>query len=78
MGHKVGQGNLEPLTETLEKIQGATRPTTEREVRSFLVLTGYYRDFIPNYAGITYDLTDLTKKRAPNNVNWEPKTSEGI
>lgn len=42
-----------------------------KKVWSFLRLTGYYRDFNPNYAEITHDLTEARKKRAANTVVWE-------
>lgn len=71
LGHIVGHGALRPQTETLEKIEAATRPTTKKEVRSFLGLTGYYRDFVPNYSEVSAPLTDLTRKRAPNKLAWE-------
>ena len=43
-------------------------PKTEKEVRSFLGLAGYYRKFIPNFASIAAVLTDLTEKTAPVTV----------
>lgn len=71
LGHIVGNNLLRPQIETLEKIQAAKRPQTKKEVRSFLGLTGYYRDFIPNYSAVAAPLTELTKKRGPNKVIWE-------
>ena len=38
--------------------------------RAFIGLTGYYREFIPNYATIAALLTDLTKKGQPTKVVW--------
>ncbi len=45
-------------------------PKTKKEVRQFLGLAGYYRRFIPNYSELTSPLTDLTKKEAPDPVQW--------
>src|SRR5678815_1695771 len=47
------------------------RPTTKKEVRSFLGLTGYYKAFVPNYASIACPLFDLLKKGCPRKVKWE-------
>lgn len=71
LGHIVGNNLPRPQIETLEKIQAAKRPQTKKEVRSFLGLTGYYRDFVPNYSTVVAPLTELTRKRGPNKVTWE-------
>ena len=43
---------------------------TKKEVRSFLGLIGYYQRFIPNFAAISAQLTDLTRKNCSNKVLW--------
>ena len=43
---------------------------TEKDVKSFLGLTGYYRKFVPNYAEIAAPLTDLTTKKKPDKIKW--------
>ena len=73
LGHNVGNGSITPITRTLEKIEEAERPKTKKQVRSFLGLTGYYRDFIQNYSTIATPLSELTKKAKPNKVIWEEK-----
>ena len=73
LGHNVGNGSITPITRTLEKIEEAERPKTKKQVRSFLGLTGYYRDFIQNYSTIAAPLSELTKKAKPNKVIWEEK-----
>ncbi|XP_075737410.1 uncharacterized protein LOC119162224 [Rhipicephalus microplus] len=72
LGHQIGAGELSPLSGTLDKIQRAPRPTTKRQVRSFLGLAGYYREFISDYATLTSPLSDLTRKGLPNTVKWGP------
>ncbi|XP_064469791.1 uncharacterized protein LOC135384523 [Ornithodoros turicata] len=68
--HRIGKGHVAPLTKLVEKIQNAERPKTKRQVRAFLGLTGYYRDFIPHYAEVATPLTELTRKRSSNTVDW--------
>ena len=40
------------------------RPRTKKEVRRFMGLAGYYRQFVPNFSDLASPLTDLTRKRA--------------
>ena len=55
-------------------MKDAPRPTTKKEIRSFLGLDGYYQPFIPNFAAIAASLSDLTRKGQPNKVVWgEPR-----
>ena len=42
----------------------------KKQVRSFMGLAGYYRDFIPNFAAIAAILSDLTRKGQPSKVEW--------
>ncbi|XP_026036099.1 uncharacterized protein LOC113029452 [Astatotilapia calliptera] len=54
------------------------KPRTVKELLSFLGLTGYSRQFIPNYAGKTAPLRDLIKKVGVRNLKaelpWTPDT----
>ena len=60
VGHQVGCETSAPLEKDLRKVRNASRPLTKKGVQSFLGLTGYYREFVPNYAAITVSLTDAT------------------
>ena len=45
-------------------------PVTKKDVQSLLGTTGYYRKFIPNHAHNSIELTNVTRKSAPNVVCW--------
>ena len=70
LGHQVGQGQLRTDPVLIDKIKNAERPTTKKEVRSFVGLVSYYRHFIPNCSEIAVPLTDLTRKGQPTKVKW--------
>ena len=71
LGHSIGENCISINEENLEKIRSAKRPTTKKEVRSFLGHANYYRDHIPSSAEIAAQLNDLIKKRLPESVRWE-------
>jgi phospholipid-translocating ATPase len=73
LGHIVGNGQVRPDPTKLAAVRNFPVPTTKKQVRGFLGLTGYYRKFILNYATVAAPLTDLTKKRLPDKVNWTPE-----
>ncbi|GFR73653.1 zinc finger protein [Elysia marginata] len=68
LGHRLGQGTDQD--ENVEKVRNAPRPKTKKEVRAFLGLVGYYKEFMPNFAAISAPLSDLVRKGQPNRVNW--------
>ena len=70
LGHVVGRGVVRPELSKVEAIQAFTQPTTKKQVRAFLGITGYYRKFISNYSTVAAPLTDLTKKNRPTKVTW--------
>ena len=71
IGHNIEGGTLGLQDANIHKIRDAPRPTTKKEVRSFLGLTGFYRAYIPNYATVAAPLTDLTRKGQSNTVKWQ-------
>ncbi|GFO46514.1 Cg6459 pa [Plakobranchus ocellatus] len=70
LGHSLGRSAIGLQDENIEKVRNAPRPKTKREVRAFLGLAGYYKEFVPNFAAISTPLSDLLRKGQPNIVNW--------
>ena len=46
------------------------RPTTKKQVKSFLGLVGYYQRFIPGFATLASPMNDLTRKALPDRIRW--------
>ena len=64
-GHEVGYDKVAMELDKVEKVRLAPQPQTKTQVRSFLGLSGYYRNHIEDYATLAVPLTDLTKKNCP-------------
>ena len=70
LGHVVGNGSVRPMDCKVVSVRDFNVPLTEKDVRSFLGVCGYYRKFMPNFSTKATPLTELTKKRMPNKVKW--------
>ena len=64
LGHRLSRQGISPDPHNLNKIAKWKPPTNKSEIRSFLGLTGYYRQMIAQYARIATPLTNLTKDDA--------------
>lgn len=69
LGHELTPNGVTPNQRKVQDILNFPVPKTEKEIRSFLGLTGYYRRFIDNYAKITKPLTKCLKKKAKIIIN---------
>lgn len=61
--------------EKISAIKDWPLPTTLRNLRDFLGLTGYYRRFVRNYASLAAPLTNLLRK---NSFVWTLTASEAF
>ena len=73
LGHQVGRGKIQLEQAKVEAIATFRKPKTQKDMRAFLGLTGYYRRFIPRFATLMAGLSDQTKKDKPNNIQWTPE-----
>ncbi|GBG87012.1 hypothetical protein CBR_g44465 [Chara braunii] len=67
LGHDISAEGLKPDDAKVASICDWPRPQSVTEMRSFLGMTGYYRDFVENYSIVATPLTDLTRLDTP----WE-------
>ena len=63
LGHTIGWGKPSPAELKAKAIQKFQIPTSKTEIRTFLGVAGYYRQYIPMFSIITAPLTDLLKGR---------------
>ena len=70
LGHRIGSGTIRPEQDKMDKIRNAPRPTTKKQVRSFLGLVGFYRRFIQGFSDMALPLTNLTKGGGSPVVKW--------
>jgi transposase InsO family protein len=78
LGHEIGGGKRWPEDEKIEKIRDAKPPETKKELRSFLGLTGFYRQYVPGYSEIVMPLTDRTKNKEPERINWTKECQDAF
>jgi len=61
LGHIVGNGGIRPDPAKVQAVQEWPRPKDVQQVRQFLGLTNYFREFTRDYAGIVNPLVRLTQ-----------------
>ncbi|ODM86962.1 Transposon Tf2-6 polyprotein [Orchesella cincta] len=71
LGHRVGKNGIKPDPKKVMAIQDIRTPSTIKEIRSFLGITGFFRKFIPQYAQLSKPLTRLLEKDNP--FLWTPE-----
>ncbi|GBG80558.1 hypothetical protein CBR_g31018, partial [Chara braunii] len=67
LGHEISPEGLKPDDAKVANIRDWPRPQPVTEMRSFLGMTGYYRNFVKNYSIVVAPLPDLTRLDTP----WE-------
>jgi RNase H-like domain found in reverse transcriptase len=79
LGHCLENGEIKPIKQHIEDVLKIRPQTTKAGVRAILGILGYHRQFIPNFAELTYDLTKLLKKSEPDkNIRWESVHTDAL
>lgn len=69
LGHILTEEGLKPNMNKVIAIKNLPLPQTEKQLRSFLGASGYYRKFIQGYAKIAYPMARYLKKGTKININ---------
>ncbi|KAL8115234.1 hypothetical protein AgCh_021897 [Apium graveolens] len=72
LGHVITPEGVHPDHSKIEDVTSWPAPTNLKQLRGFLVLSGYYRKFVKGYASIASPLTDLLKRDA---FEWNEKVN---
>ena len=65
MKHLVGRNGIRPDPRNVEKIKNAKVPKNTIELRRFLGMAQYYRQYINGYADLARLLYDMLKENRP-------------
>ena len=76
LGHVISKLGVAPDADKIEAVQKWPRPTTIKQLRGFLGLSGYYKRFIMNYGKLAQPLTSLLKKEAT--FQWNEAVEEAF
>lgn len=67
LGHIVSESRISPNPDKVQAIKEYSVPKDTKELHRFLGLTGWYQQFVPNYARIAIPLTNMLKGHMKSN-----------
>jgi hypothetical protein len=76
LGHTISQDGISVDPEKVQEVMDWKPPTTVRQIRSFLGLARYYRQFIPDFSRIAKPMTKLLKKGVK--FEWSQKCEDAF
>jgi hypothetical protein len=76
LGHVVTADGVKPDKEKIAAVNDFHIPRSEKDVRSFMGLAGYYRTFIADFSAIARPLTNLLKK--DNEFSWTEREQTSL
>jgi hypothetical protein len=76
LGHTISQDGISVDPEKVQEVMDWKPPTTVWQIRSFLGLAGYYRQFNPDFSRIAKPMTKLLKKGVK--YEWSQKCEDSF
>lgn len=71
LGRQVGQGQVRPVDAKISAIAAFPVPSSRKELRRFLGMAGYYRNFCCNFSTVVNPLTQLLSPKTA--FSWSPE-----
>lgn len=68
LGHVLTPEGVKPNPKKVESITELKLPETQKQIKSFLGITGYYRKFVKDYAKVAQPMTKYLKKNTKVNT----------
>jgi len=76
LGMRISVGGIGPIPGNLSAILEMKYPTDKKELREFLGLVNYYREYCPDLAAIAHTLFRLTRKET--SFSWGPEEAAAV
>lgn len=75
LGYNIGDGGVATDPQKIESIFNWLMPKSLKQVRGFLGIAGWYRQFIANFADITHPITEVlpNKRKFDSDAMWNYK-----
>ena len=76
LGQTLSIDYVSPQSEKIQAILDFPLPDTKKKLQSFLGLSNYYRNYISEFATLTFHLYNMVKKNSPNKLVWNNELIE--
>eukprot|EP00951_Prasinocladus_malaysianus_P026705 scaffold237718_cov33-Prasinocladus_malaysianus.AAC.1 len=70
LGFIVGGGYVRTDPDKIAPVRDWPRPTTQKQLKSFVQFCSFHRKFVPKFADMSAPLTDCLRKNQPVIVDW--------
>ena len=75
-GQTLSENFISPQSEKVQAILDFPLPESKKKLQSFLGLCNYYRNYVSNFANLTYQLYNMVKKKSPNKLLYNENLIE--
>jgi len=75
LGYLVGEGTLQVNPNKISAVSEFPIPKTQKQLRRFLGMTGWYQRFISNYSSVIFHLTELLRGK---DFQWNEHAQEAF